>query len=744
MEKSEFQNELEYFNRVEEIIRKKLEKLYDNKVLLRDQVQRERRDMWDENRHLIRDFDDVILLSSQDADVNFVENQYEQNEMEIKRLTKMEKSPYFGRLDFVESQTCEESTIYIGVYSLMQDETHEIYVVDWRAPISSMFYSFDLGPAWYEVHDYKEEVRITRKRQYRIEEGRFLYVYDTDSSMYDNILGEVLSKYTDHKLKVIVGSIQKEQNLAIRSDTRRSCLIYGLAGSGKTSIGLHRLAYVLYCNKDTIKADNILILSNNNIFESYISTILPDLGEKPAKNIVFADLLEASMDKDIEIEDYYSQLKGIDSFPDNERIKWLQIKYSVDMLQSCIDYFASFPFQIPEIRYKEEVIVSPEFFHSRLKTGHFSTFKSRYERLNHLISKSIEDFFVLHKDEICNDIIESHDDVFSAEEVNLLYRRTQLSYVKSAQDEIISLNRLDSQEQVVEVLSNYMHQIGEEDAEAVRLSDSLKRRKLLYEDALFYLFIKVLMGEVAPFSDIYHTVIDESQDYNLIQLYIMKYLLPRSSFTLLGDVYQTVNSVTTIQRYDDYERVFGSELIQIRLSKCYRSSSDINALAFELINETDHPIAEDYSYFMRTVKKPQYIICKNMFSCIVPILEKLEKYNSVAIIVNNDEEAIAVKSSLQKYKEAQYKEAQLIISPVDEMKNRLVIIPLLLAKGLEFDAVILFNCIYSNQKNDHLRRTVYLGCTRAVHELYFVERDFLPDSLQGCRQYIEVKDWSEH
>ena len=737
MEKSDFQNEEEYFNRVEEIIRKKLEKLHHNKVLLKDQVLRERKDMWDENRHLIRDFDDVILLSSQDANVNFAENQYERNEMEIQRLTKMEKSPYFGRLDFEETKTGEDSSIYIGIYSLMQEETYEIYVIDWRAPISSMFYNFDTGPAWYQVHDYKEEVRIKRKRQYRIEEGRLLYVYDTDSSMHDDILGEVLSQYSDHKLKVIIGSIQKEQNLAIRSDTRHSCLIYGLAGSGKTSIGLHRLAYVLYCNKDTIKTENILIFSNNNIFGSYISTILPDLGEKPAQNIVFADFLETSLGKDMEIEDYYSQLKRIDSCPDNERIKWLQIKYSTDMLQYCIDYFASFSFQIPEICYKDVVVVSPEFFESRLKTEHFSTFKARYEKLDHLIRKAIEDFFVLHKDEICNDIVEDHDEILSAKELNLLYKRTMLTYVKSAQDEIISLNKLDSQKQVIEILSNYLHQIGEGDGEAVRLSDSFNRGKLLYEDALLFLLIKVLMGEAVPFLNIYHTVIDESQDYNLIQLYIIKHLLPRSSFTLLGDVYQTINSVTTIQKYDDYEKIFGPDLIQIRLSKCYRSSSDINTLAFELINETDHPIAEDYSYFMRTVKKPQYIISKDMFSCIVPILEQLEKYNSVAVIVNSDEEAIAVKSNLQ-----EYKDAQLIISPADEMKSKLVIIPLLLAKGLEFDAVILFNCIYSNEKNDHIRRKVYLGCTRALHELYFVERDVLPDSLQGCKQYMEIKDWS--
>lgn len=143
-------------------------------------------------------------------------------------------------------------------------------------------------------------------------------------------------------------------------------------------------------------------------------------------------------------------------------------------------------------------------------------------------------------------------------------------------------------------------------------------------------------------------IIDESQDYNLLQLYIVKSLFPRSSFTLLGDIWQTVNSVTTIQKYGMYERVFGTGLIRIRLSKCYRSSSDINALAFRLIGQSGQPI-EEYSYFTRAVRKPQYIISKDLFSCLAPILEGLEeKYASVAIIVNNDEEALAVKSCLQK------------------------------------------------------------------------------------------------
>ncbi|MCM1065179.1 MAG: ATP-binding domain-containing protein [Eubacterium sp.] len=734
MKKTDLQNEKNYFNRVEEIIRKKLAKLHADKTLLKDRILRERKEMWDENRHLIRDFDDVILLSSQDTDISRAEDRYERNELEIRRLTKMEKAPYFGRLDFTENITGEENTIYIGVYSLMEEDSYEIVVVDWRAPISSMFYNFDLGPAWYEVNDHKEEACITKKRQYRIEDGRFLYAYDTGSSLYDDILGEVLSQYSDHKLKVIIGSIQKEQNTAIRSDTRRSCLICGLAGSGKTSIGLHRLAYVLYHNKDTMSSENILILSNNNIFSSYISTILPDLGERPAETKVFADLLEAFLDKDMEIEDYYSQLKRIEMSPASERIKRLRVRNSADLLEYCIDYFASFPFQIPEIRYKETIVISPEMIRRRLNARNFSSFKSRYEMLEHLVRKAIEDFFLSHKDEIYNEIEESHDEILSVKEADMLYSKTLQTYVQSAKDEIIRLNSLDPKTQAVTILSDYLRQTGGSDDEAANLSDSLKRGKLLYEDALFYLLVKVLMGEAAPFPDIRHTVIDESQDYSLIQLYVIKCLLPKSSFTLLGDIYQTVNSVTTMQKYDDYQRIFGTDLMQIRLSKCYRSSSDINALAFELIDRANRPIAKEYSYFTRAVRKPQYIICRDLFSCLVPILDRLEKYHSVAVIVNSDEEAVAVRSHL-----GESKEAQLIISPEDEIKNRLVVIPLLLAKGLEFDAVILFNCIYFNQNNDHLRRKVYLGCTRALHELYFVERDILPDSLRGCGPYMEIE-----
>lgn len=745
MERDDFQRELEHFDRVEEIIRRKLEKLRTARTPLREQVVRERKEMWEDNRHLVRDFDDVIFLNTQEAVVKSVEQQLEWNEIEIQRHTKMEKTPYFGRVDFEDSETGESGTIYIGIYSLAEEETHEIYVVDWRAPIASMFYQFDLGPAWYEVNGYRTEVEMTKKRQYKIEDGHLLAAYDTDSAMYDDILGEVLSGHSDHRLKVIVGSIQKEQNGAIRSDTRRSCLIYGLAGSGKTSIGLHRLAYILYCNKDTIKSENILILSNNNIFGSYISTILPNLGERAAETKVFSDLLEEELGEGkvfqtMEIEGYYTQLKRIEDWPFDHRLKWLQVKYSPEMLQYCMDFFDSFSFQIPEVRYGEEVIVSPGTLQRKLKTGQFLSFPASLERLNHLIRKAIEDFFLLHKEEmkeeICDDSIENQGEILQEKEVNAAYRRRMLEYVEAAREEVIRLNRLDSKKLMIQLFSDYLGQTREGREEVERLSLSLERGRLWYEDALLYLFVKVLVGEATTFPDIRHIVIDEVQDYNLVQLYIMKYLFPKATFTLLGDIYQTVNSLTTIQNYDDFARVFGENLMRIRLSKCYRSSSDINALAFRLIDDREHPVAEEYSYFQRAVEKPRYVICGDMFSCLAPVLERLEKYTSVAVIVNSDEEALEVKSYLEKYRPV-----QMIISPEDELKDGIVIIPLLLAKGLEFDAVVLFNCIHANEQNPHLRRRVYLGCTRALHELYFVEKYPLPESLQDCGPYMETEEW---
>jgi len=731
---SSFPHELEYFRQVEAVIAQKLDALLENKQHLRKEVISARSEMWNETRHLIRDFDDVVMLSMQDQVVAASEKEFEENEAEIRRLMKMQQSPYFGRVDFEEEDlgTCQ---IYIGIHSLKRDDSYDFYVVDWRAPVSSLYYNFDLGEGWYDALGTRYNVNITLKRQFKIENGQLLLVYDTDSTMYDEILGSILSQNTNHNLKVIISTIQKEQNTAIRCNTNRSCLIYGLAGSGKTSVGLHRLAYILYHNRNTIRAENILIISNNQIFSSYISTILPDLGEKPAKNVIFHDLLPDWIGPQYQIEDYYEHLKKFGQHPHSERVKWMKLKYSSAFLDACIRRFSSFAFRIPEIKYRHTVLFSQDLYREKWGSRPFTNFKAGYDAVWDRMRDAIEEYFSSHKREIQRDIEDRSQEFLPANAVEMLYQTALQKTISNATDQLISLNHLDPEYQLVDLLRTFLHDQGESEQEADRLSRSFQQGKLQYEDALLLLFLKIQMGSVAPSSKIRHIVIDESQDFSPLQLTILKLLFPKSSFTLLGDVFQTINSVTTIQNYDTYTQVFGDDLMQIRLDKCYRSSSEINALAFHLLEYENPTISETYSYFDRSGKRPQYIRCPDPISRLEPLLEQLRHYNTIAVVANTEQEAVRIYRQL-----SDHSDVQLIISPSDKLEQRLVIIPLLLAKGLEFDAVVLVNAFSVNHARPDFYRRVYLGCTRALHELYLLETEPLPPSVENCRPDLDFSE----
>ncbi len=731
MEKRELALERKHFDEVEAVIQENLNMMYEKRAQLKNQVVEARQDMWDNGRHVVRDFDDAVLLASQDSEVDAAESRYEQNELEIRRQTKLRLSPFFGRLDYEECGQGASRTVYIGMFSLRSEGSHRMLVVDWRAPVASMFYSFDLGAGWYEVSNARRNVNITLKRQYKIENGKFLLMYDTDSAMYDEILGSVLSQNTDRRLKVIIGSIQKEQNAAIRSDTGRSCLIYGLAGSGKTSVGLHRLAYILYRSRDAIRAENILIISNNSIFGSYISTILPDLGEKAAESKVFRDLLQEAVGERLAVEDYYAQLREIEARPNSERAKLIKLKYSSEFLDYCAERFAAFPYKIPKVSYQGTVIVSQRLFQKRWSRMRFSSFQTGYELMRKLICEMIDEFFRENRERVFQDIENGSEEHLLDQEVRALYRRMKRRYTAIALEEIDRLNRLSPEKQTVDLLADFLERSGEDSYGAVELFQSFQRKKLLYEDALLYLFVRILMGETPPRTGVRHIVLDEAQDYCPLQLAILKRLYPKSDFTILADVYQTINSVTTVQEYGLFDRAFGPDLMKIRLGKCYRSSSEINALAFQLIGYENPNVQREYSYFERPVKKPRYLVCPDPLPRIKSILKRWEHYNSIAVITGSEEQAAAVKESLPG------EEAQLIVSPDDQLDGKLVILPLPLAKGLEFDAVILLNAISANRGAPDFRRKAYLGCTRALHELYLLESQELPAEMEDCLPYLE-------
>lgn len=735
MNSSVYQSEQEYFNKVEAIIQINLDALNKRNTALKSELIHDRKEKWEINRPIVRDFDDAVTLNVANTSIGFLEAQYERNQSDIIRLMKMRDNPYFGRLDIVDDEKME--VLYFGIYSLVENSQNEIYVIDWRAPIASLFYNYDLGTACYETPSCKKTVNITRKRQYRIENGRFLYGYDSYSSMHDQILGDILSKNTDTKLKVIIGSIQKEQNKAIRSEPKQSCLIYGLAGSGKTSVGLHRISYILYQNREIIHSKNILIISNSNIFESYISTLLPDLGEQAAETIVFSDILESSISQKYHVEEYYEQIYEVDKHVvETERDRSIKLKYSTEMAEYFFLFFQNFTFQVPLICYKNNVIFSQEIYNANCKGSQTLSFKRKYEILKHQIEESISIFFLENKKLILQDIIQDHDEYLLRDEVHAIYKRMLRQYIHESIHRIESMNQIDSESILTDILSGYINKYGGNITMVSKLSESLLKKELLYEDALLYMFVKVLKGDIEPNFNIVHTVIDEAQDYNLIQMHILKILYPRSSFTLLADIHQAPNPISTIQNYDSFEDVFGKSLKRICLNKSYRSSREINALAFNLISKENSLIDSKYTYFDRKSDKPKYFVTVDVFEYISRILKQLKNTNTIAIITNDIEEAYSVSDYFQTSK---YK-FQLVVSPADMIMGRNVIMPLFLAKGLEFDAAILINLVKKNIDEQKLRRKMYLGCTRALHKVFFIEKDIPPAFLDDCKKHMEIYD----
>lgn len=740
MENREFQEEQQYLEKVERYIEKRILVLLDKKAELREDIGKGRKDMWEEGRHGVNDFDDIVDICQRSEGIVADEKQYVENLKELQKLEKMKYNPYFARID-IQDEYGPEEPFYIGAVGLKDDKTFDMYVCDWRAPISSLFYGFDVGKAWYEVDGRRMDVTLRRKRQIQIAEGQLQNIYDTDSSMHDAILGSILSQNTVNKLRVIVSSIQKEQNTAIRKIDKKAVLIYGPAGSGKTSVGLHRLAYILYHQREQLTAKDIVILSNSNIYNSYVSGILPALCEDEVSHSIFQELLQKGLPVDVCIEGYYGQYKALQEQSDREDIKkrknWLQFKYSKEMPAFIQNYFEEYEFVLSDLKYAGHLILSAEDLSRKVTRINYGSFKRKYEGVEETIRKLYEDYFAEHKEDIYQEIEGKVQDYISQQELEVLYIKAKKQVIQNALERLKERNRLDGEVQLLQIMKAYEEQMALQNKAALgmytRLQRDLANKHLWYEDALLYLLVRIYMGEVRPLQNVLHVLIDEAQDYSILHLTILKMLHPKSSYTLLADVCQAISPVTTIGSYEEFQWVFGEELEQLPLLKSYRSSGSINALAFHMMSRFQKEYSETYSYFQREGKKPRYICSSNKYQTIHMLLKGLKHYNMVCILTKDEGEARHIYEELTQCG----KVVQLIDKPYDEMKEKIIVLPLVYSKGLEFDAVIACDFINS-ETDDSFASKMYLACTRALHELYFVEEEELPEQWQECREYLEM------
>jgi len=398
---------------------KEAQKQFDKKRNFKENY---RKDAIETQRELWNDIGPVSISNGMEQIVGFMEYittmkiQKKRHELARKFQDKYEKiilSPYFGRIDFIEAGE-EEEKCYIGISNLTNDN-YDILVYDWRAPISSMFYDYEIGDAEYKCLEGTIHGKITLKRQYKINNGEIEYMFDSNLKIDDEILQDILGKGTDSKMKAIVTTIQREQNKVIRNEEYKNLIVQGPAGSGKTSVALHRIAYLLYKHRDKITAQNIVIFSPNDIFNDYISNVLPQLGEDNMHQTTFKEYMHKSLGNGFKKEDYSAMMeyilgakKGLNYYRRIDSIKYKSSTEFIGILKRYVDYVEKADRNFKDIIFRDNLVISAE----DLKESFFKDYvqlplKRRLKKIRERILFLIEPYEKQRVEEIASELRDS-------------------------------------------------------------------------------------------------------------------------------------------------------------------------------------------------------------------------------------------------------------------------------------------------------------------------------------------------
>ncbi|UUV14665.1 HelD family protein [Clostridioides difficile] len=585
------------------------------------------------------------------------------------KIDKIKDSPYFARIDFRLKDMDDESKYYIGRFAF--DYEDELIILDWRSPIASMFYDYEIGKAGYDAPIGWVDGEITRKRQFKIKNGKLEYALESSINIQDDILQKELSHTSDEKMKSIISTIQKEQNQIIRNDKAHTLIIQGVAGSGKTSIALHRIAFLLYRFKDKISANNVIILSPNKVFGDYISNVLPELGEEPLCELSFENIAEVQLDRVINFESEKDPLEINDA-------KWaerVRFKSTLDFVKLIDDYIKQMP----------NKIFIPKDYTFGSFTAKSDWIQSRFEAYNRYpVKKRLE--------KVAEDI---H---YKFESDNIM--EEDLARVKSI---LKSLNGMLTIKNTLTLYKDFFKQMN-----ISNMFVMAEKKTLEWSDVYPFIYIHAAYEGIQEDKIIRHVVIDEMQDYTPIQYAVIN-LLFKCKKTILGDFGQLVNPNHT-HTLDDMRQLYNDgELVM--LNKSYRST-------FEIINFTKK--IQDISSLEpieRHGEEPALLKCNNEQDEINKIKTEIKEFKksdnaTLGIILKTDNDAKAVYDALRE----EYS-VHLISSESSSFTKGISITSIKMSKGLEFDEVIVPSVNNKTYYSDYDRSLLYIACTRAMHKL---------------------------
>lgn len=692
----EREKEQEYLDRVMRVLMEHIDSAKATLMSNRDEVEELNKTMMDDIGNDVESLGKFVDAYSYLVEIGSRAGAMHNSEIEYARLNTMKDTPYFARMDFKSGGT--EMKIYIGTGSLIDKDTLDFYVFDWRSPIAGMYYDYETGSASYASPGGTVEGEITKKRQFKIWRGSLLAAYDTSVAIGDDILSEALSKSADSKMQSIVCTIQREQNKIIRNRASRYLVAFGPAGSGKTSVAMQRAAFFLYAYRDEITSANIMIFSPNNVFGDYISEVLPHLGEANVKSITLTDYARDIFGGKINFAPS-GELLDFAVNPHGIREKAARLKLSEkfrNALHEKMDYLSGNSPKFPDMVYDGVLLMTGKEM-AKLYTEDFSylSVQGRLNKLSARVAVFAKEAYKRKMREAAEQIGPDEDDgaerlVKLRWEIREGHKRftEYAEHILSADPSVIYLDVLKSFDKDV-----YFYTKEKLD---VMMADA--------EDAAPLLYILSATREIK--NEVKFLIIDEAQDYTGIALDAIKGCFPKAGITFLGDTNQSVNPLAPLVTADDIAAVFPDACVE-HLKKSYRNTAEISEFSGRILNLENNDYMkrsgervtmsrlhtrDDYlkalvleSVKMRENKMTSAVIFPTMAECV----ELYEKYGKAASL-------------------------HLVDSHDKAFKTGSVIIPAYMAKGLEFDAVLI---PYKSYDREDMRHVLYTACTRALHVL---------------------------
>jgi DNA helicase II / ATP-dependent DNA helicase PcrA len=746
----DLQLEQERVSTVIKEIDKKKQKLQQNTGGVSADVLELRKTFWEDVTVNTDDPDDVIETAAsikQQAELlSERERTFKQMDKQLRILERLSYSPYFGRIDFLETGEKNADHVYLGIASLMDEHDENFLIYDWRAPISSLYYDFAPGPASYQTMDGKIEGEMNLKRQFIIRAANIKAMFDTGVTIGDEMLQEVLGNNANAQMKSIVATIQREQNLIIRNERSKLLIVQGVAGSGKTSAALQRVAYLLYRYRETLKSENIMLFSPNPLFNSYVSTVLPELGEENMSQATFMEYLNNRIGTQFEVEDPFDQMEFLLNNKDGNsdyqaRVKGIRYKSSLAFKQIIDQYVFDLSREgllFKDLIFRGEIVFSKEaiydYFYSldnsftipnRLEMVKDWLLRELKRRVKQERSKSWveEEIQFLEKEDFLEVYQELQDkerftdksfDDFEQEQKFLAEKVVKQKF-RPLFTRVKRLNFIDMQG-----LYSQLFKRGADNKEVLldewtqicsQTVEQLANFKIAYEDATPFVYLQDLLKGRKSTTGIRHIFIDEAQDYSPFQFALIERLFPYSKMTLLGDFNQAIFSGATGSStiISDYEEE-GEDVEKIFLTKTYRSTKEIVDFTSSLIEG-----GESIEPFNRHGKKPTIKKAEPhlLYGFIQDKINEffIEGHRTIAVICRTAAESKRVYHALK-----DEVPVHLIEKATIAYEKGILVIPSYLAKGIEFDAVILYDS--SHYRNESERKLFYTVCTRAMHRLH--------------------------